>query len=554
MEYNYSVEEIEQFLRKREAPMSEQDDTQSPTKQRGSRKTNTANKENGKQAPAAQRPANNDTEAWKAYWNTQGQPWRIEPAIDEERQKYLSEQRCIRPDIEQGIYPFKDIKLSRADVEWLLVTHENGRGPVDWSDESQREREGLDLRGADLCEVDLRGLPLARLRGGLTEREWLATIPEQHDKAGVRLTKAYLNNAHLEGAYLSEAHLERAYLSLAHLKEANLWRTHLERANLSETYLQGAILQLAHLEGAYLTETHLEDTDLSRAYLEGAVLNEAHLKRADLRWAHLAGAILREANLEGAYLSDAHLEGKSMPTVDLARIQTWGDFPTILQPADLRGVFFDSATRLKNVTLGEEKLGFVLLADVRWGKANLIEINWEPVEILGDEYKARQLRERDGKEKKRGTRINEYRAAVRANRQLVTALRDVGMNEEAAHFAYRAQRLQRIVFRLEKKFSSYFFSGLLDLIAGFGYRPVRSIIWYLIIIFGFAMAYFAFGHIPPLEAFVLSLTSFHGRGFFPGNNISLSDPRVILAAFEAVVGLLIEISFISTFTQRYFGR
>src|SRR5258708_29345548 len=41
------------------------------------------------------------------------------------------------------------MKLSRADVEWLLATHENGRGPVDWSDGSQRGREELDVHGAD---------------------------------------------------------------------------------------------------------------------------------------------------------------------------------------------------------------------------------------------------------------------------------------------------------------------------------------------------------------------------------------------------------------------
>ena len=146
--------------------MSEQDGTQSSTKQRGSRKTNITNQENDKQAPATQRPANNDKEAWKAYWKIQGQPWRIEPEIDAERQQYLTERRHIKPDIAQGIYPFKDIKLSRADVEWLLATHENGRGPVDWNDESQREREGLDLRGADLRSLDLSGLPLARTIAG----------------------------------------------------------------------------------------------------------------------------------------------------------------------------------------------------------------------------------------------------------------------------------------------------------------------------------------------------------------------------------------------------
>jgi hypothetical protein len=58
------------------------------------------------------------------------------------------------------------------------------------------------------------------------------------------------------------------------------------------------------------------------------------------------------------------------------------------------------------------------------------------------------------------------------------------------------------------------------------------------------------------EAFVYSLTSFHLRGFFPGlrNNHSLHDPLVMLAALEAVGGLIIEASFIATFTQRYFGR
>ena len=49
---------------------------------------------------------------------------------------------------------------------------------------------------------------------------------------------------------------------------------------------------------------------------------------------------------------------------------------------------------------------------------------------------------------------------------------------------------------------------------------------------------------------------FHGRGFFPGlgTAASLHNPLVVLAAVEAVIGLFIEISFIATFTQRYFGK
>ena len=159
--------------------------------------------------------------------------------------------------------------------------------------------------------------------------------------------------------------------------------------------------------------------------------------------------------------------------------------------------------------------------------------------------------------KNESTRLAEYEEAVRANRQLAVALQAQGLNENASRFAYRAQLCQRIVLRREKKFGQYLFSGFLDLLAGYGYRPGRTVIWYLVTIFGFTLAYFAIGHLPFFpDAFVFSLTSFHGRGFFPGlgNENSLHNPLVILAAFEAVIGLLIEISFIATFTQRFFGR
>lgn len=109
---------------------------------------------------------------WKTYWKNQGQPWRTEQEIDTERQKYLSERLNIIPNIEQGRYPFKDIRLCRPDIEWLLANHEEGRGPIDWSDERQRERLGLDLRGADLRGIDLNHLPLARIQAGLATREW----------------------------------------------------------------------------------------------------------------------------------------------------------------------------------------------------------------------------------------------------------------------------------------------------------------------------------------------------------------------------------------------
>ena len=57
--------------------------------------------EQDKTATTIQYPTTNDPEAWKAYWNTKGQPWRTVPEIDAGRQKYLDEQRSITPDIKQ---------------------------------------------------------------------------------------------------------------------------------------------------------------------------------------------------------------------------------------------------------------------------------------------------------------------------------------------------------------------------------------------------------------------------------------------------------------------
>lgn len=63
--------------------------------------------------------------------------------INTERQKYLTERRNITSNIELGVYPFKDIKLSRADIEWLVMTHNDGRGPM-------TERIAARARGVDL--------------------------------------------------------------------------------------------------------------------------------------------------------------------------------------------------------------------------------------------------------------------------------------------------------------------------------------------------------------------------------------------------------------------
>ncbi len=252
---------------------------------------------------------------------------------------------------------------------------------------------------------------------------------------------------------------------------------------------------------------------LTKAQLEQAVQQGEQLNGTDLSGAQLEGANLRRAQLEGANLRDA--------------------------------------------TLGNEHHIGPRLADAQWGTINLAVVDWSHVSKLGDEWEAVQKMTRSGKKEKH-ERLNDYRAAVRANRQLAVALQAQGLSEEAARFAYRAQRLQCIVLRRQKKLGQYLFYTFLETLAGYGYRPIRTVLWYLGIISLFALAYHFFGGLSlyPPDAFVYSLTSFHGRGFFPGLNArpSLHDPLIMLAALEAVIGLFIEISFIATFTQRFFGK
>jgi uncharacterized protein YjbI with pentapeptide repeats len=402
-----------------------------------------------------QPPTIDDRNAWSAYWRAQNQPWRTEPEIDTQRQEELTQRRAIVPDVKEGSYPFKSMKLSRADVEWLLATHENGRGPVDWSVGGLRDCQGLDLRGADLCRVNLSRLPLTGTYGALDWEEWLAATTEQREAAVI------------------------------HLEEANLSFTHLERAILRGAHLEKAMLYGAHLEGAYLYTAHLD------------------------------GAILKRA-------------------------------------------FLDGGTQLGKIVLASEKFGAASLADVRWGDANLTEVNWELLKESGEEQKAHWQKKHDGTTRKSERQLNEYHRAVRTNWQLADVLQGQGLNDDAARFAYRAQLLQRIVLRRHGKFGQYLFSLFLDLLTGYGYKPLRSFLAYLIVILVFATTYYVLGQtvgpsLSPVGSVVFSMTSFHGRGFFPGG-IKLDDPLTVIAAIEAFVGLLIEVTFIATLTQRLFRK
>lgn len=663
--------------------------------------------------PPRHAPAPENSGVVRAYWQRVNQPWRTQPEIPELRQLVLRRCLNILPDIEHGDYPFLDVepKLDRDDIEWLLAHHESAgaTGPVDWSNENQRARRGLDLRGADLRGVDLSGLPLARARFGLSHTEWQRSTPDQRERAAAHLEGANLEGASLEHATLVGAHLEQARcvaavlegadLRSAHLAradflearlaeadlrgadltETDLWKATLDRADLSQARLPKAVLREASLEHATLTQAqlqgadcikaHLHHTTLTQADLTGADLHRAQLAHADLTGAVLARAILTHAQLTSADLSHVNAEealldetqfaGASFVAARLARVNLHlsqlvganlsqadlraanltgaqlrtailteadltganlhqaqarsADFTrarlenadlretqlreAILDHADLRGAklaqadlaaarlgratlaaadlseadltgadlrraIFDAETDLFGVHIAGDlsgKKAAISIADLRWGDANLTVVDWSPLRQLGDEHTARAFRDAEGKPKNAPTRLSDYEAAVRGNRQLAAVLRHQGLSEQADRYAHRAQTLQRKVLLRRRAVFAYLGSHFLNLLAGYGYRPWRGLVFYILIVLAFAAAYMGLGAtsgvtLSPLDAAIFSMLSFHGRGFVLAPSITLHSPITILAAVEALVGLIVEVGLIATLTQRFFGK
>ncbi len=316
------------------------------------------------------------------------------------------------------------------------------------------------------------------------------------------------------------------YIVVADLRDANF-----SAATLVNAKLIGADLSRAFFLGADLTGAQLVDSNLSYARLRMANLNGANLQNATMTRVHgrrstFNGANLTFASLQGARLSQADLRGARLVGAHL-------DAATILSEAQ-----FDARTQL---------------ADVIWNGALLTRIDWDQVPRLGDEgfNLARST--------KRGEVVEGIRNAARAYDGLAGALKAQGLAIPASRFRLRAQVLERRALRMDRQYVNWLGSAILDAVAGYGERAGRAFVGYVLVIVGFAAAYFFIGQaagpaLSPLGAFIFSVTSFHGRGFFPGTLTALDGPFPTLAAAEAVVGLFIELVFIATFSRRFLGN
>jgi uncharacterized protein YjbI with pentapeptide repeats len=253
----------------------------------------------------------------QVYWRERGQPWRTRPEIAAARQADLTARLAAYPFAEgQKTFAFADVRLTRAEVEWLLASHDSGRGPVNWADEGQRERRGIDLRGADLHGEDLSGLPLANLLAG---PERVVVNSEDEYQAGAEI--------HLDGA-----RLERVVAVDADLRDASLVAVRLEHADLSGAHLERADLREAHLEDAMLAGAHLAGTDLRRATLDPL--------------SRLEGASFGAPSHGYALLGAVRWGGTDLTGVDWAPVLEVGDEREAKRRRTRDGVRKSRATRL----------------------------------------------------------------------------------------------------------------------------------------------------------------------------------------------------------------
>jgi hypothetical protein len=216
-------------------------------------------------------------------------------------------------------------------------------------------------------------------------------------------------------------------------------------------------------------------SEAAAVHLEGAELSRTDFRNALLGNGHFEGSDLFEANVSDAMLYRAHLTG-----VDARRACFGG--------ANLRLASLDSATELADASLGPENRNGEALVDVRWGRANLTNIEWSSVRRFGDETSA-GIPRRKSESSPTETQTAEYEGAARAYRQVAPTLRAQGVVDLADCFSLRAQHCQRRVLWRRRNYARYLGSFPLNLISGYGYRSLRSVATYAIAILSFAALY-----------------------------------------------------------------
>lgn len=226
--------------------------------------------------------------------------------------------------------PADKARERREEIEWLL-------------DRGVRRWPTLDLTGADLSNLDLRGVDLSLA--------WLESADLSHSNLSrAKFSEAVLAHANLTGVVavgtdFSKANLGGARLDGALMDRSNLGGTILARAKLNRTSLRGALLS-----GASLLETQWTEVDLGEAVAIQQLFHKLDLSGCSFVGAHLGSCNFVESRIERADFSRASLASAQFVTCSGAQ--------SVFREADMSGAGLLSASSF----VGADFSGAVLKA------------------------------------------------------------------------------------------------------------------------------------------------------------------------------------------------
>ena len=479
-----------------------------------------------------------------------------------------------------------------------------------------QDLRGLDLHGlrGGLTPEEWMTVVSAQVRIAEASKTFKDDLPsppiELFEAAAVKLQGALLDGANLSGAILNSARLDQARCYGTTFTGAELIYAKLPGARLSGADLKDTVLSHADLYAARLVGAHIEGAQLDWAFLAGTLLNGAFMSAST----NLQNAVFGDSEQGFPYLADIRWDGFRLEQITWSNLDETGDeWSAKIAAKAVRSRVKKLRASKKRAKKDTDTKVNRLVSErrhLRHVPHELSSTNRDSQTSVNNGANTRQVAELDKqvrslKDNLRSRRheldteilgvrqevMYRYERAARTARQISARLGEEAMTDVSKRFGYEAERLRRKALRYQLRSPGVFIdepsnnkvvhwirqlaircrvrfgllgafalSSILWALSGYGYKPVRAIIAYFTVILTFAAGYLWLGDLPFWPAaLTYSVTSFHGRGFeqfFPGISTTLHQQQalVTLAAGEAIVGLLVEIVFIATFTKRFFER
>ncbi len=219
-----------------------------------------------------------------------------------------------------------------------------------------------------------------------------------------------------------------------------------------------------------LKKAHLRDLDFSGFNLSGSSFSQARLTGCSF-----IGSWLSECDLIGAHLNACDFVGADMQRANLTKSVVSS---CSFSHADLRGAYFvEAAFR------DADFMGACLFDSVFWS-----------VDLTGARnLKLSSFRNPDNRKKRPSYHVSEESAlgAFESYGNLKHYFYGAGLYDAGSWASYRGLKMERRHF-FEKRDPRFFPSLMMDLLSGYTEKPGRVILSSVLIVFVFAMFYFAF--------------------------------------------------------------